>query len=89
MKKRHPVISGLITLGYAVGGIVAFWILSIAVVILFFNQSDEAWNGSVWVLMAVTLFVFPGGILLAIGSYFKARMSASGEDPEKRVTSSR
>jgi RsiW-degrading membrane proteinase PrsW (M82 family) len=75
-QQRHPVIAGLITLGYSVCGLFAFWILSFAV-ILFFSQLDEAWNGSIWVLMVTTLFGFPFGVLLAIGSYFKARMPAS------------
>ena len=83
MKKRHPLVSGLVTLGYTLGGIVVLLLLIVTVIVIFFNQSDEAWNAGVTSWFLVALFALPVGILLAIGSYFKAQMSASNPRPHE------
>lgn len=77
MKKRSPLVSGLVTLGYTLGGVVVLLLLTVTVIIIFFNQSDEAWNAGVTSWFLVALFALPVGILLAIGGYFRAQMSVS------------
>ena len=84
MKKRHPLVSALSTFACTIGGIVACWVLGITLVLVFANQSDEAWNGAVWILFAITAFALPVGVLLAISSYFKMRRPSSDAPQEEK-----
>jgi hypothetical protein len=89
MKKRHPIVSGLVTLGYMVGGVVALLFLIVAVIVIFFNQSDEAWNAGVTSWFLIALFALPVSVLLAIGSYFKAQMRVSETEAHEELPNKR
>ena len=86
MKKHSPLVSGLVTLGYVLGGVVVLLLLIVMVIVIFFNQSDEAWNAGVTSWFLVALFALPVGILFAIGSYFKAQMKAADTKPNEDLT---
>jgi hypothetical protein len=75
MRRRSPIVAALMVLSYAIAGVVAFWIVGLAIVVAFFNQSDEAWNTVTWFLLIGTILALPVGVLLAIGTYFKSRKS--------------
>jgi len=89
MKKRRPLASGLVTLGYTLGGVILLLLLIVAIIVIFFNQSDEAWNAGVTGWFLIALFALPVGILLAIGSYFKAQMSVSDTRPHEDLPNQR
>jgi hypothetical protein len=79
MNKRSPFVSAGVVILYAIAGTLACWIVALVVVVLFLNESDEAWWGFTCFAMFVPVVVLPLGILSAISRYHVLKMRLIAE----------